>query len=238
MQNTVLSLSLTDLTIALIPVLLVVGILFKWSLSAHHAIYAIARMATQLLLIGYLLTYIFHSDSAAIVLAILAVMVFASSWIALSTLQAKRMALYKYALAAVAVGGGVSLITATQGVLNLDPWYRPQYMVPLAGMIFANAMNSVSLAAERFAAEVERGCDYPQARNTALQAALIPITNTLFAAGLVSFPGMMTGQILSGISPLVAVRYQVMIMCMAFASSGISAACFLVWGKGVFLRQR
>ena len=65
------------------------------------------------------------------------------------------------------------------------------------------------------------------ARNRAFTAALIPITNTLFAVGLVSLPGMMTGQILSGVSPLLAVRYQIIVMCMVFGSAGISSACYL-----------
>jgi len=68
---------------------------------------------------------------------------------------------------------------------------------------------------------------YKKARSIALQASLIPITNSLLAVGLVSLPGMMTGQILSGISPLIAARYQIMVMCMIFGSAGISAAMFL-----------
>jgi len=64
-----------------------------------------------------------------------------------------------------------------------------------------------------------------------LKAALIPIINSLFAVGLVSLPGMMTGQILSGISPLIAVRYQIMVMCMIFGAAGISAAAFLLLAK-------
>ena len=88
-------------------------------------------------------------------------------------------------------------------------------------------MNSVSLAAERFETEMARGSSYIEARNTALKTALIPITNSLFAVGLVSLPGMMTGQILSGVPPLVAVRYQIMVMCMLFASAGLTAGCYL-----------
>jgi len=68
-------------------------------------------------------------------------------------------------------------------------------MVPLAGMIFANSMNSVSLAAERLNAEIQRGVSYEEARNIAFQASLIAVINSLFAVGLVSLPGMMTGQI-------------------------------------------
>ena len=107
-------------------------------------------------------------------------------------------------------------------------------MIPLAGMIFANSMNSVSLAVERLNAEINKGVPYAEARNIALQASLIPIINSLFAVGLVSLPGMMTGQILSGVSPLIAIRYQIMVMCMIFGSSGISTACFLVMIKPVF----
>ena len=115
----------------------------------------------------------------------------------------------------------------SQLVLNLQPWYLPNYIIPLAGMIFANSMNSISLAGERLEAETKRGIPYLQSRTIAFQAALIPITNSLLAVGLVSLPGMMTGQILSGISPLIAARYQIMVMCMIFSSAGISAAMFL-----------
>jgi putative ABC transport system permease protein len=88
-------------------------------------------------------------------------------------------------------------------------------------------MNSVSLAGERLFSELEHHQDYSRARNTAFQAALIPITNSLLAVGLVSLPGMMTGQILAGTSPLIAARYQIMVMCMIFSSAGISTALFL-----------
>jgi len=103
----------------------------------------------------------------------------------------------------------------------------PRYLIPLAGMIFANCMNTVSLSAERFVAEVNNGKSYVQSRNTAYQAGLIPLMNSFFAVGLVSIPGMMTGQILSGISPLLAARYQIMVMCMLFGSCGIATAVFL-----------
>jgi putative ABC transport system permease protein len=94
-------------------------------------------------------------------------------------------------------------------------------------MIFASAMNTVSLAAERLEAEIGRGVARKEARRLAYSAALIPLLNILFAVGLVSLPGMMTGQILSGISPLIAVRYQIMVMCMLTGASGISAAIYL-----------
>ena len=117
------------------------------------------------------------------------------------------------------------LAIVSQIVLDLPRWFEPHIVVPLAGMIFANVMNTVSLAAERF--EAERDSDLAEARRIALDAALIPQINGLLAVGLVSLPGMMTGQILSGVDPLVAVRYQIMVMCMIFGSAGLGAAFYL-----------
>ena len=223
--------SLWQLAIAFIPILPVLFVLYKWRLGAGNATYALSRMLLQLLIIGYFLAYIFQAESALIILVVLAVMVFASSWIALGPVSENRTTLYKNALIAISVGGGFSLIIVTQGVLALKPWFQPNYMIPLAGMIFANAMNTVSLAAERMQSELNNGAEYEQARNTALQASLIPVINSLFAVGLVSLPGMMTGQILSGVSPLIAARYQIIGMCMVFGSAGLASACYLVLSK-------
>ena len=119
------------------------------------------------------------------------------------------------------------LVLITQFVLDLPRWFEPRFVIPIAGMIFANAMNSISLAAERFETEMARDGNYQLARNTAMRASLIPQINALLAVGLVSLPGMMTGQILSGTDPLIAVRYQIMVMCMIFSSGGLSAASYL-----------
>ena len=88
-------------------------------------------------------------------------------------------------------------------------------------------MNTVSLAGERFESEFKRGASYIVARETALDAALIPQINSLFAVGLVALPGMMTGQILLDVDPNIAVRYQIMVMCMVFGSGGIAAYIYL-----------
>ncbi len=231
MSDVVSSISLANLSLAFIPVVFVVYILFKWSLQAGNAIYALARMLSQLLLVGYFLAYIFASDSAWIVFGIISIMVFASSWIALDTVKDKRLVLYKQSLLSIAIGGGVVFLIVILVVLELDKWYFPKYSIPIAGMIFANSMTSVSLAAERLASEISRGVDYVNARRVALQTALIPVINSLFAVGLVSLPGMMTGQILSGVSPLIAARYQIMVMAMIFASSGISTIMFLLFAE-------
>jgi len=237
MNGSLQTIPLINLSLAFLPVLVTILILFKWSLNSSNALYAVSRMLVQLLLIGYFLTYIFESDSAGIVIIVLAIMVFASSWIALGTISKIRLQLYKYAFVSITIGGGVTLLLITQGVLTLDPWYSPQSMIPIAGMIFANAMNSVSLAAERLNAEISRNVAYDEARKIALQSSLIPVINSLFAVGLVSLPGMMTGQILSGVSPLIAARYQIMVMCMVFGASGIATAYFLVLVKPVFEKR-
>jgi len=237
MNHSLQTIPLLNLSLAFIPALVTIFILFKWSLKSTNALYAVSRMLVQLLLIGYILTYIFESDSSWIVLVILVVMVVASSWIALGTVAEKRLELYRFAFISIASGGGVTLLLITQAVLMLDPWYSPTSMIPIAGMIFANSMNSVSLAAERLNAEIERNVSYDEARKEALQSALIPVINSLFAVGLVSLPGMMTGQILSGVSPLIAARYQIMVMCMILGSTGMSTAYFLFLVKPAFEKK-
>jgi putative ABC transport system permease protein len=227
MPNSVQTIPLANLVLAFIPVLAVVAILYRWSLDSRKALYAVARMLVQLFFIGYVLTHIFASDRALMVVAVLAIMLFASSWIALHPLQGKRRLLYAKALGSIALGGIINLLLVTQGVLDLRPWFWPRYVIPLAGMIFASAMNTVSLAAERFEAESDNAVQYGEARRIALRASLIPLTNSLLAVGLVSLPGMMTGQILSGVSPFVAARYQIMVMCMIFGSAGMASACYL-----------
>ena len=154
-------------------------------------------------------------------------MVVIGSWIALRILNEKRINLLKYAIISIALGGGINLFAVTQLLLQLDPWYKPRFMIPLAGMIFSSAMNGVSLAAERLQAEIDKGIKYDNAKRVAFKASLIPIINSLFAVGLVSLPGMMTGQILSGTSPLTAARYQIMVMCMIFNSVGLASYIFL-----------
>ena len=237
MDTPVVTIPLQNLAIALVPVLLVVYVLMKWSLNAKNALYALGRMMAQLLLVGYVLTFIFASDSPLIVFVVLAIMIGISSWIALGVVDDDKLALYRYSLLAVMMGGMIMFIVVMVLVLDVQPWYKAQFSIPIAGMIFANSMNSVSLALERLTVELSRGVAYFQARTIALQTSMIPVINSLFAVGLVSLPGMMTGQILSGVSPLIASRYQIMIMLMIFASSGITTILFLKYSKAFFIKK-
>jgi putative ABC transport system permease protein len=237
MNNSVQIIPFTNLVLAFIPAIVVVVIVWRWGIGYKRSIYALARMLIQLLLIGYFLVFIFKTDNSLIVIGVLAVMLFVSSWIALHTKTIPKRELYLKSFCSISLGGGIILLLITQGVLNLHPWYLPSYVIPLAGMIFANAMNSVSLAVERLEAEIDRDVPYEQARIIALRTSLIPITNSLLAVGLVSLPGMMTGQILSGVSPFIAARYQIMVMCMIFGSAGISAAFFLYLVRSNFTKK-
>jgi putative ABC transport system permease protein len=228
---------LSNLALAFIPVIIVIAVIWRWQLDYKHSIYAVGRMLIQLLLIGYVLTYIFQTNSTYIVITVLSLMLGIASWIALRTISVPRKKLYLSSVSAIVLGGGSVLLLITQWVLVLSPWYSATMIIPLAGMIFANCMNSISLAGERLEAEINNGSSYDKAKIIALRAALIPIINSLLAVGLVSLPGMMTGQILSGVSPLIAVRYQVMVMCMIFGSAGMTSAIFLYLIKKHFTKE-
>ncbi len=232
MSESLPSIELSSLAIAFAPSVVLIVLMWRWSLNAREALNANVRMLVQLLAIGYVLTYVFETDRPLVIAGVVALMIAAAAWIALRPLAGRGVRLYLVTLAALGANGLVMLAIITQLVLDLPRFFEPRFVIPLAGMVFANAMNTVSLAAERFAAEQERGVEYERARKIALEAALIPQINALFAVGIVSLPGMMTGQILSGVDPLVAVRYQIMVMCMTFGSAGLGAASYLVLVRG------
>ena len=233
MNTTIQAITWQGLVLAFLPAVIVIGIMLRWAAGAQTAVYATLRMLIQLLLIGYVLVYLFEADHPGIIIAVLVIMLALASWISIRPLRNKQPHLYLHALAAISVGGLATLVLVSQFVIGVEPWFSPRYVVPLAGMIFAGSMNTVSLAAERFQAEIDREIPYMEARRTALQASLIPVINSLFAVGLVSLPGMMTGQILSGISPFIAAKYQIVVMTMLFGSSGISAALYLVLARRI-----
>lgn len=224
---TIATISVPQLALSFIPVAVVVVLMWRWGQGYGHALQAIARMLIQLSLIGYVLVYIFQTESGLVISGVLAVMLVAASWIALNTVNLTKGSLFPASLISVLIGGGTTLLLITQGVLQLTPWYYPSVIIPLAGMIFAASMTNISLALERLHAELGNGATYQTARNTAFRTSMIPVINSFLAVGLISLPGMMTGQILSGVSPLIAVRYQIMVMCMIFGAAGLSTVCFL-----------
>lgn len=235
MGNSASFISLARLSLIAIPVVVVMMIFLRWRLKTASLVYAVIRMLSQLLLIGYVLIVIFGGSSSWVTLGVLMVMMLSSAWIALRPIAHLRLKCYGRVLLALLIGGVPILALVVGGVIQLDPWYSPRYIIPLAGMIFANGMNSVSLSAERLWSEMKQGKAYEEARATAFQTGLLPLTNSFFAVGLVSIPGMMTGQILAGTSPLLAARYQIMVMCMLLGSCGISSALFLWMMKDIKL---
>ena len=132
---------------------------------------------------------------------------------------------------------------ALSGILKIDPWYSPQYLFPLLGMVLGNTLNGISLALERFMEslsvrrkEVEMllslGATSWEAAHElmrdALRTSMIPTLNSMMVMGIVSLPGMMTGQILVGVSPGEAVRYQIMMIFVIATAAAIGATLIVV----------
>ena len=218
---------LRELSIVFIPTIFLLVIMYRWQLKAWVAVYANIRMIFQLLLAGYFLTYIFDTTQPIIIILLLVLMILVSTWIVLRSFEGYEIKPYWIVLISIGGPGLILLFIVTQLVLVMPRWFEPNIVIPIAGMIFANSMNTVSLAAERFESEFNRRASYIVARQIALDAALIPQINSLFAVGLVALPGMMTGQILLDVDPNIAVRYQIMVMCMVFGSGGIAAYIYL-----------
>jgi putative ABC transport system permease protein len=215
--TTLIELTVIDTLLALLPLLIGIGI-FYWQLNkATELTTAGARMVLQLAAIGYLLTFLFEYDQDWIGLLVLTFMLMVAAWIGIRPQIKKCSRTYALALVSIFIGGGLNLAWILLVVLELDPWYQPRMVIPLAGMVFSVAMNSISVAIERFEHELINNPE--NAQRAAINAATISHVNTLLAVGLVSLPGMMTGQILSGTSPLIAVRYQIMVMSMLVGTS-------------------
>ncbi len=216
-----------ELSLVFIPTIFLLVIISRWGIKGSVGIYANIRMVLQLLLVGYILTYVFEISQPIIIILVIILMVAVSAWIALRSIEEKSVKIYLKFFISIGLPGLVLLGLVTQLVLKMQTWFEPSLVIPIAGMIFANSMNTVSLAAERFESEFKQEKDYIKARRIALDASLIPQINSLFAVGLVALPGMMTGQILSGVDPIIAVRYQIMVMWMTFGSGGLASVLYL-----------
>jgi putative ABC transport system permease protein len=207
------------------------------------------RAVVQLVLVGYVLIYIFALDRWYLVVAALLLMVLVATKTAVDRQETPSRALLGITGAALLLGSGLTLVYVGAVVVRIEPWYNPRYLIPLFGMIIGNAMNAAALAAERLASEMrsrrmeveaylalgatlERAAREPVRR--ALLASLIPTINGLMVVGVVSLPGMMTGQILSGTSPLLAVRYQIVVMFMLASSVAVTAVAVTLWYRKRF----
>lgn len=202
---------------------------------------AAVRMGAQLLLVGYLIGLLFAVDRWYVVLGALLAMSLYAARAGLARVKGAAPGLY--APMWIGVAGGTILTTAvvTGGVLKIDPWYRPEVLIPLGGMILGNAMNGGALAADRLHAELKGrrdeietllalGLDYPraahEAKRAAVRAALIPTINSMVTVGLVHLPGVMVGQMLGGVDPVTAAKYQFVIMLMVATSVTLASVLF------------
>ena len=222
----VVSIPVERLLLSLLPILATAVLYFKWATGLKTLLYATARMLGQLVAVGFALNFIFMSKNPAIIGLLLVLMLGIATWISLRTLE-DRVSQFPVAFAAFGLGSVTVFILVIWGVLQPDPWYDPRIVIPIGGMIFSNAMNAITLSAERLKSELSRHADLKQAKATALKTAMLPMENSFLAVGLVSFPGIMTGQILAGVDPLIAIRYQIVVMAMIFGASGLTSGAYL-----------
>ena len=224
------TISFYNLCLTILPLIVVWHFYKKWTSNSGEIVIATFRMLIQLIAIGYLLILIFENKNIYLGLFIISFMIVVSTFIALRNTKDRSKKHYSQIFMSILGSGGINLFIIIL-VLDLQSSYEPRYIIPLSGMIFANTMNALSLAIERFEKEIQREDSFEKAREIAFKACLIPQINAFLAVGLVSLPGMMTGQILSGVDPLIAVRYQIMIMAMVLSSAGISAIIYFTIKK-------
>lgn len=202
---------------------------------------AATRMVAQLSLVGLVLEWVFTSESALLIVVLAVGMALLAGHAAVRRTARRYRQIWADALVSVLGASFVVTGAAVVGILRVEPWYDPQYLIPLHGMLLGNALTGISLSLDRFmeGAARERGevdarlalgatrweAAQPLVRE-AVRTGLVPITNSMAVMGVVSLPGMMTGQILAGAPPAEAVRYQILIVfmiaaCVALASLGV-----------------
>ncbi len=205
--------------------------LASWQRLGLATTLAIATLRTvlQLLFVGSILTVIFASNQPLIILALLVAMTTIAAIVARSRIDQDLPRLLKWVWLAIFTSGLVIMLYVSLLVIQLDPWYDPRYLIPLTGIVLGNAMTAASIAGERLVSalrnnrtEIEThlslGATPTQAiaayRQAAIKAGLIPTINAMMVVGLVTLPGIITGQLLGGADPLVAAVYQILIMFM------------------------
>lgn len=195
---------------------------------------AAGRTLLQLMVVGYLLGAIFAWKNPLAVLAVLGVMSTIAAIEARNRIGKKIPNVLPLVWGSILVGTTVTLVYTNFLVVRPQTWYDPQYLIPLGGIVLGNAMNGAAIAGERLARTIQSsrneiethlclGATPEQAiasyRKEAIRAGLIPTLNQMMVVGIVQLPGMITGQLLSGVDPQEAASYQILIMFMlAFAN--------------------
>ncbi len=236
-MNTI-SLSILDLSLAAALVLLLAALSFALKLNQHRQLlWAATRAVVQLLLIGLVLKTIFGHAQWYWVLLLIGVMIaLAGREVTARQKRAfKGWSGYGLGFSAMFISSTSVLFFALLVVIQPQPWYQPQYAIPLMGMLLGNSMTGIALALDRLTdtAWRERGSIEGQLmlgispqqaildiQRDAIRSGLMPIINAMSAAGIVSLPGMMTGQILGGTPPVEAVKYQILILLLIAVAAG------------------
>jgi len=234
----VIALSLFDLALAALLILALAGLSHQLRIgSERQLLVAAARSTVQLLLIGLVLKLLF-ANADPLWVGLLATVMLAVAGREVMVRQKRRfVGAWGFAVGTLSmfVSSFSVTVLALLLVIGSDPWYAPQYAIPLLGMILGNTMNGISLGLDRLTQDaadkrqiidsrLALGHDWRRAiahsRREAIRVGMIPIVNAMSAAGIVSLPGMMTGQILAGTPPVEAVKYQILVMFLIAAGTG------------------
>ncbi len=215
----------------------------SWALQlgiGKQLIIAVLRSTVQLLILGMILKTLFAQTSLWLIALMTLVMLAVAGYEVMARQQRRFRGSWGYGLGTLSMFLSSFLITllALTVVIGVHPWYQPQYLIPLLGMLLGNTMSGIAIALDnltrntweqrqRIEAQLMLGHEWSQAiasiRRDALRSGLIPIINAMTTAGIVSLPGMMTGQILGGSPPMEAAKYQLMILFLIAAGSGLGS---------------
>lgn len=221
---------------ALILINIVLSFILRLGLEQRLWI-ASVRMVVQLLLVGYVLEWVFALRNPVWVLLVALAMTIMAGASAVNRTRRRFGSIYWNSFVSILAAAFLVTGLSVTGIIQVQPWYNPQYLIPLLGMILGNALTGTSLALDRFMedlianrAQVESllalgATRWEAAHPTikeALRTGMIPTINSMMVMGLVSLPGMMTGQILAGASPTDAVRYQIVIIFAIAAGTALS----------------
>ena len=206
-------------------------------------VFAAGRSLLQLLVVGYTLAFVFAFDNPWVILLVLGMMLTIAAIVSRNRIG-KIKGLLPLVWGSLLISSAFTLSYVIVLIIQPSSWYDPQYLIPLAGMILGNAMNSATLAGERLASQMSHhrleietylclGATPQQAiafyRKEAVRVGLIPTLNQMMVVGLVSLPGMFTGQVLAGSDPLNAASYQILIL-LAIALTNLIATSLITAG--------
>lgn len=224
------------LAAGLILINIVLSVVLQLGLERRLLI-ASARMVIQLLLVGYVLEWVFTLRNPLWVLMVALVMTVLAGTSAVGRTRRRFSSIYWNSFLSILVSSFLITSLAVSGIIRVEPWYDPQYLIPLLGMVLGNALTGVSLALDCFTEDLATAREPIEALlalgatrweaahkpiQKALRTGMIPTINSMLVMGLVSLPGMMTGQILAGAHPFDAVRYQIVIIFMIAAGTALS----------------